>query len=79
MSPLACKILLHFYVTPLRLDRNAMCDPELNALADFIADGMIEPREKGRVWVLAMLSTPYPQMRWIIPSLSTGDKHGRGE
>lgn len=80
VSPLALKVLLHFYVTPLRLDRNAMSDLELDALADFIADGIIEPRDagdhdydshrvsaKGIVWVDAILTTPQPEHRWVMP------------
>lgn len=81
MSPLAFKILLHYYITPVQLDRNKMSDLELDALANFIADAMIEPRkcgdhnwdshqisDKGKVWVEAMLNTPYPQLRWIVPA-----------
>jgi hypothetical protein len=89
MSPLALKVLLHFYVTPIQLDRNVMSDLELDALADFIADGIIEPRdcveaeydshrisEKGVVWVEAMLNTPHPEQHWIIPGRLLPQKRG---
>jgi hypothetical protein len=81
MSPLALKVLLHYYVTPAHFDKNRAHDLEVDAIAQFIRDGLLQARqsgdhdwdayeitEKGRFYVEAMLGTPLPVQEWRIPS-----------
>jgi hypothetical protein len=82
MSPLALKVLLHYYVTPLLFEKNSAHDLELEAITEFIRQDLIKWRaagdvrdghhaleitDRGRAYVEAILATPYPVIRWVIP------------
>jgi hypothetical protein len=80
MSPLALKVLLHYYVTPAQFDKNKAHDIELEAIAQFLRDGLLQERQAGRAgddsyeitqrgqaYCYAALNLPLPEMKWEIP------------
>lgn len=80
MSPLALKVLLHYYVTPALFDKNKAHDLEVEAIAQFVRDGLLQERqageagwdnyeisERGKAYCEAILNMPLPEMRWHIP------------
>jgi hypothetical protein len=82
MSPLALKVLLHYYTTPAQFDKNKAHDLEIEAIEGFIRDGLLRDREgaapegydrleiteKGTAYCEAILNLPLPIMKWLIPS-----------
>lgn len=87
MSVAALKILLHYYVTPLKLECNMR---RLEYLATFLASGLLQERkgkltneageeydefeisDKGQFYVEALLATPFPQTKYFIPLCKNG-------
>lgn len=84
MSPLAFKVLLHYYVTPVQFDKNTAHDLEVDAIQAFIADGLIEWRSgpippdydalvitaRGKALMFAALNLPLPVQSWTIPGVT---------
>jgi hypothetical protein len=75
ITPLLIEILLHCHYSPEphpRVHVSAIAE----ALAAFMREGMIEPREvrgcyqtteRGAAWVEMLCATPFPVQAWIDP------------
>ncbi len=84
MSPLALKVLMHYYVTPQEFDRRKAHRLELDAIQQFLEDDLLQERtggkhdedayritDKGSVYCRAILNLPLPvkKVHWEIPSV----------
>lgn len=81
MSPLALKVLLHYYTTPLQFDKNVAHDLEIEAIQGFIRDGLVTQRDgamppeydtyvitdRGTAYCEAIVNLPLPESIWVIP------------
>lgn len=84
-SPLKIMIGLHYWTTPTEYsahDDNHRNSPAvLDAVCDFVAGGLLKPRDKASeygslyeateamgVWVDALRNVPWPVQVWVMPA-----------
>ena len=81
MSPNDLEVLIHCYVSPNVHPRTGA--PAVDeAIHKFLKDGIFCTTEekyvyrvssKGQAWLNMILSTPYPQERWVDPRMAQAD------
>lgn len=74
MTPNDLEILLHHYVSPCEFPRRE-ADAYKKAVKMFLADGVFDHEddggyrvtEKGKAWIVMILSTPMPKLKYCDP------------
>ena len=89
MTPLEIDILLHYYTTPVDYRDGDFSAPAVRkAVDEFVADGLLRPTkqksggigplsyettERAQVFLQALCALPLPELRWVMPTKTTGE------